>query len=289
MEPVEETQVFAKCANWIRSADFLLITAGAGMGVDSGLKVYNDVAAVRQYRQKKLDYSALSTPKLLASNPALFFGCWGMCWKDYTQTEPHMGYTLLHNWCDEYFPKKNDTQPFFVYTSNVDGHFIKSGFDPILIYHIHGSSMRWQCKAPRRCGKETWALENNFDFDLDENLCAKNLPKCRFCERHARPNVMMFFDDDYFEYGNENENWLKWISQLKENDNVLIIEIGVGTMIPTVKASNEALLAKYPNARLIRINPENITTKCPEQTITIRSGGLEGLTKINEQLKMGEK
>jgi hypothetical protein len=44
---MNDAAFFEQAAEWIRHADGLLITAGAGMGVDSGLPDYRGVAASR--------------------------------------------------------------------------------------------------------------------------------------------------------------------------------------------------------------------------------------------------
>jgi hypothetical protein len=39
------------------------------------------------------------------------------------------------------------SHPGFIYTSNVDGHFQRAGFDPAHIYELHGCCEQWQCSG----------------------------------------------------------------------------------------------------------------------------------------------
>ena len=63
---------------------------------------------------------------------------------------------------------------YFVFTSNVDNHFSKAGFDQDKIAECHGSIMHFQCSS-------CWDI---FEADLDEiDICtdsyeAKSIPRC---------------------------------------------------------------------------------------------------------------
>ena len=53
---------------------------------------------------------------MLDREPEVGYGFWGSCFNLYRETAPHRGYSILKGWCDS---KKS----WYVYTSNVDGHF----------------------------------------------------------------------------------------------------------------------------------------------------------------------
>lgn len=57
--------LFARCAEVIRTADFLVISAGAGMGVDAGFAVYKDVDQVDIYKDLKVSYADLATEEMV--------------------------------------------------------------------------------------------------------------------------------------------------------------------------------------------------------------------------------
>ena len=80
-------------------------------------------------------------------------------------------------------------------------------------------------------------------------------PRCPYCQRLARQNVLMF--DDYFyssNYQNLKRNKLDlW---LKEVQNLVVIELGAGKAIPTVRRFSERT-AKAKKGGFIRINPQD--------------------------------
>lgn len=58
----------------------------------------------------------------------------------------------------------------FVYTSNVDGHFIAAGFDPARIVECHDNIHRMQCIEP--CTGSVWQDRHSIDGDPDPSMFA---------------------------------------------------------------------------------------------------------------------
>ena len=108
----------------LASADVLLIAAGAGFSADSGLPVYDSIAADPSYAAMGITYSDLCSPLLMAEKPELFYGFWGTCSNLYRAAPLHAGYALLNRWAEQAQQRRQteaDVQPCWVYTSNVDG------------------------------------------------------------------------------------------------------------------------------------------------------------------------
>jgi len=80
---------------------------------------------------------------------------------------------------------------YFVYTSNVDGHFQKAGFPEDKIVECHGSISHCQC---RKCFDIIPAPFKEVPIDYDKCI-ATDLSYCKKCKLMLRPNVLMF--DDY--------------------------------------------------------------------------------------------
>jgi NAD-dependent SIR2 family protein deacetylase len=97
-----------------------------------------------------------------------------------------------------------------------------------------------------------------------------NHPRCPRCNARARPNILMF-DDGYW-IGNSpqrrsyNRWWKKHKKLMKANKQLkfVVLEIGAGVRIPTVRENLEKLMKKLPmgQARLIRINPVRPAAFC---------------------------
>jgi NAD-dependent SIR2 family protein deacetylase len=98
----------------------LLITAGAGVGVDSGLPDFRGTEGFwRAYpalRHYGFSFEDIANPAGFASNPRLNWGFYGHCLALYRATVPHAGFGILLRWASA---MKHGA---FVFTSNVK-HF----------------------------------------------------------------------------------------------------------------------------------------------------------------------
>ena len=260
-----------KAAIVIKEADYVLITAGAGMGVDSGLPDFRgDEGFWRAYPIAKklgLNFQALANPRWFDINPKLAWAFYGHRLNLYRNTTPHKGFKIL----------KNLPQDKFVFTSNVDGQFQKAGFDEEKIVEIHGSIHYLQCSKP--CRDEIWKNKENIEIDM-EKFEAKNFPFCPYCKNIARPNILMF-SDFYFVEKRVNyqlKNLKNWLNNIKGK--IAIIEIGAGKAVPTVRNFSENIRYNFKST-LIRINPR----EADGADISINEGALSALEKIKNYLK----
>src|SRR5215218_7251374 len=103
----------------IAEAEALLVCAGAGMGVDSGLPDFRGPKgfwrAYPPYRALGLRFEELADPVHFDADPELAWGFYGHRLALYRGTVPHAGFGVLLRWAQE--------RPTFVFTSNVDGQF----------------------------------------------------------------------------------------------------------------------------------------------------------------------
>src|SRR6476469_10538792 len=178
-------------ANAIRGADALLIGAGAGMGVDSGLPDFRGPEgfwrAYPPFRERGLAFEDVANPRWFVEDPPQAWGFYGHRRNLYRATPPHAGFAILKRW--------GERRPlgYFVFTSNVDGHFAKAGFKNERIVECHGSLEYLQCVRP--CSTEVWPADTTaIDVDASTFRAAEPLPRCNCCGGLARPNVLMFGD-----------------------------------------------------------------------------------------------
>ena len=228
------------------NADALIFTAGAGMGVDSGLPDFRGNEgmwkAYPELGKQKINFTSIANPQAFKRDPYLAWGFYGHRLDLYRKTTPHHGFTLLKNIAEE------QKKPYFVFTSNVDGQFQKAGFDDHLIYECHGSIHHLQCSIP--CSHTIWSADELLP-QIDQTRCQwqGKLPSCPSCGALARPNILMF--DDYHWISERQEQQRKrledWVKYYKT---VLVIESGAGTAVPTVRYFSERFSPNF-----IRINP----------------------------------
>lgn len=263
----------------IRSADALLITAGAGMGVDSGLPDFRGNEgfwkAYPAVKRLGLSFADLANPQWFYNDPGLAWAFYGHRLNLYRKTTPHAGFTMLLNWAQ--------TKPagYFVFTSNVDGHFQKAGFDPEAIEECHGSIHHFQCTES--CTNLIWDAVK-VDILVDENTFRAQppLPHCPRCGALARPNILMF-DDFAWQPSRctaQQERFQRWLRTLEaKSARLTVIELGAGTAIPTVRFTSERI-AHLLGGSLIRINPRASSVPAGPTSFSIPFGALAGLTLL---------
>lgn len=264
-----------KAADSIRNADALLICAGAGMGVDSGLPDFRGNQGFwKAYPPfAKLGYSFIdmANPQWFDHDPHLAWGFYGHRLNLYRTTVPHKGFEILLNW------GKEKTGGYFVFTSNVDGQFQQAGYDDRCITECHGSIHHLQCSSP--CGEAIWDSRGIEVQVNEETMKAREpLPKCPSCRKVARPNILMFGDWGWLprRTHDQQHRYQNWLEQNKKGS-IAIVECGAGTGVPTVRMTSESIVSRY-NATLVRINVRE--PRVPRGQIGLAMGALEALTKI---------
>ena len=267
----------------IKEADALLVSAGAGMGVDSGLpdfrgnrgfwKAYPPIAKLG------ISFSQMANPRWFEEDPELAWGFYGHRLNLYRRTVPHDGFQMLLD--------MGEDKPggIFVFTSNVDGQFQKAGFPEDRIVECHGSIHHFQCTTP--CSEHIWDA-SSIDIQVDEaNLRGlPPLPRCPDCGALARPNILMFGDWSWISHRTENQEhaFNRWLDNLRQNHlRLAIIEIGAGEAVPTVRMTSERVASSL-NATLIRINPRDY--RVPGGHIALPYGGKEGIGLIFSGLRV---
>lgn len=265
---------FQRAAEEIRTADALLIGAGAGMGVDSGLPDFRGREGFwKAYPAfKGRDFTEMSNPVWFRKDPTQAWGFFGHRWNLYRSTQPHGGFEILRKWQERY---KHGS---FVFTSNVDGQFQKAGFPKERILECHGSIHFLQCSQP--CCREIWSEENlQIEVDRETVKSTSPLPTCPNCEAVARPNILMFGDYDWIETraNRQMQHYREWLRSVA-GGRIVAIELGAGTAIPTVRYECERQADV-----LIRINPRD--NAVPSHGISLPFGALKALTKLNELLE----
>lgn len=88
-----------KAAKLLKEADAIIITAGAGMGVDSGLPDFRGNEGFwRAYPVAKrvgLRFEEMANPKRFETHPAFGWGFYGHRLNLYRNTTPHLGFQIL--------------------------------------------------------------------------------------------------------------------------------------------------------------------------------------------------
>jgi NAD-dependent SIR2 family protein deacetylase len=266
-----------QAAEAIQAADALLITAGAGMGVDSGLPDFRGTQGFwRAYpviAKLGLSFAEMANPAWFSENPHLAWAFYGHRLNLYRATKPHEGFNQLL--------ALGHAKPhrYFIFTSNVDGQFQRAGFAADRIVECHGSIHHFQCAAA--CSKEIWEADPA-NVNIDENTfrAREPLPQCRKCSALARPNILMFNDWNWHSARSDSQqlHFSAWLDQLvKSFARLAVVELGAGKAIPTVRHTSERTCQRI-GGTLVRINPREADV--PPGHISLPFGAAEGIQKL---------
>jgi NAD-dependent SIR2 family protein deacetylase len=271
-------QALERAADAIAGADAILVGAGAGMGVDSGLPDFRGTEgfweAYPPMARLGIAFEEMANPAWFQRDPELAWGFYGHRLNLYRATVPHGGFSILRRWGEEV------GGGVFVFTSNVDGQFGKAGFYDNVV-ECHGSIHHLQCT--RNCDGSIWEADS-VDLQVDEATfrATPPLPSCPRCGSLARPNVLMFGDWGWIPERTHRQEtaFTHWLSAAGR-ERLAVIECGAGSAVPTVRWRCERAAAG-PDATLIRINPRE--PEGPPGTIEIASGALAALDAIEARL-----
>jgi len=287
-----------RAAEKILQADGLYITAGAGMGVDSGLPdfrshggFYNHYPA---YEKMGVEFTDMANPDWFDHGPTVAWGFYGHRLDLYRATTPHKGFSILLQWV------KKMRLGGFVFTSNVDGHFQKAGFNEDQIAECHGSIHNIQCIQRCRYCREKFpdgigSAEKLGPFNVDVNVMEvkkEDIPACLLGDKCpvksiARPNILMF-GDWHWESNLTNRQMdrkEKWLSQFNRGKKKLVVlEFGAGKFVPTVRYETETA-ARRSEGTYIRVNTRDYDVST-DYGISLPLGALEGAQKIDACLNI---
>lgn len=239
------------------------------MGVDSGLPDFRGNEgfwkAYPPFHGRS--FASVSNPVWFQDDPQQAWGFFGHRLNLYRETTPHAGFEILRRWAE------SRPDGYFVFTSNVDGHFSNAGFDEDRILECHGSIHFAQCV--NGCSRAVWSAHDiRIDVDPATIRAQSTLPRCPSCQNLARPNVLMFGDRDWIpdRTSQQAERYADWLKSVIGR-RIVAIEFGAGLAIPTVRYECERQAEV-----LIRVNPRESDT--PRGGISLSCGALTAIQQI---------
>jgi len=275
---MELTIAYQRSVDAILAADALLIGAGAGMGVDSGLPDFRGPQgfwrAYPVFRGRR--FEEISNPVWFRADPEQAWGFFGHRLNLYRSTVPHAGFEIVRRW-GERCP-----QGHFIFTSNVDGQFQRAGFATDQILECHGSIQHLQCTRP--CSDAVWSADAvTVDVDAQTIRARPPLPQCPKCGGLARPNVLMFGDGQWVpgRCEGQQDRYASWLADV-DRRRLVVLEFGAGPAVPTVRWECERRAGQ-----LIRVNPRD--TAAPPGSNVIATGALQAIQQIDSILQGGHR
>lgn len=244
-------------AEWVRSADRVLITAGAGLSAAAGFD-YTDGERFAELFPVLHKAGLRARYEMIGRKlpPEYLWGFWAVHTNDIRfNPEPSPLYQQLHSIVGD--------RDSFVMTSNVDQLFSRNGFDSKKMFTPQGDYGLYQCLTP--CTREVWPSEPIIRTALEHydratgQVAPEAIPSCPNCGGPVFLNVYAgaWYINDHFRPGLDRLN--DWLAETREGgESLAIIEIGAGFNTPgVIRWPSEQLVRGLPNARLIRINRDH--------------------------------
>lgn len=141
---------------------------------------------------------------------------------------------------------------YFVITTNVDHQFQPAGFDKKRLFYTQGDYGLWQCSKP--CHQKTYdneeAVRQMAARQKDGKIPSQLIPRCPVCGAPMTMNLrcdMTFVQDDgWYAASGRYEDFLR----RHEGMHLLLLELGVG--------ANTPVIIKYPFWQMTAKNPKAV-------------------------------
>ncbi len=255
------SQKTAKINELLKSCDFVVVGAGAGLSASAGLSYSGE-------RFSSLFSDFIERYNLSDMYSAAFY--------NHKTPEEHWAYWSRHIHCNRYEKSDNSLyqdlfslvkdKDYFVVTTNVDMLFVRNGFDKNRLFYTQGDYGLFQCSKP--CHNKTYdnfeSVTKMIEQQKDFKIPSKLVPTCPVCGAEMTTNLRK---DETFV---ETEGWHKAAKLYQEflkkanGKNVLFIELGVGYNTPTIiKIPFWQMVYQNQNANYVTINLENAC--CPKE------------------------
>lgn len=255
------TQIYVdninKVANLIQEADYILLGAGAGLSAAGGLN-YGDSKLFKKWFPKLSELGIDTIAEAISiywnandSNRRNFWAYWAN-----HINKIRFEALALKPYLDLFEILKDKNH--FIITTNVDGQFIKAGFDKEKIFAPQGDYGLFQCAKP--CSNELYDNKVFIDkmianMDTDKfSILKEDIPHCPKCGSYMSKNLRV--DDTFVEAPHmiKQKDYMDFINNSMDGK-LVIIELGVGFNTPgIIRWPFERITMKHPHAVLIRLN-----------------------------------
>ena len=240
-------QQIDKLKNEIKTADAVLIGAGAGLSTSAGL-TYSGERFMKYFSDfhQKYGINDIYSGGFYPYDTLEEYWAWWSRHIYYNRYDTDAGKVYLD------LLKLAEEKDYFVLTTNVDHQFQLAGFDKQRLFYTQGDYGLWQCSQP--CYQKTYDNEETVrKMIVQQNnmmIPTELIPHCPKC---GRPMTMNLRCDDTFV---QDEGWYAAANRYKEflgryrNSHILFLEIGVGMNTPVI--------IKYPFWRMTSENPNAV-------------------------------
>lgn len=264
----------------IKNADAILIGASNGLSISEGYNIFAEnqdfIDLFSDFREKYGIYNILQGVFYnYPSEVEKWTFLSRLIYKTWHKYEPSEAMKDLYKIVSE--------KPYFIVTSNGDGHFELCGFKEENIFNIEGNTLNMQCEsACHRKLYSTYDVVKNMIKGMKERKVSENLiPKCPKCGGSMDVNIAknQFFIED-----REGNKRCSEFLQKYHGKNLVILELGIGWRNTMIKAPFMELVKEEKNATYITLNKGEIYIP---DSIRDKSFGIDGdITSILKEISI---
>lgn len=242
----ELQQIAAK----IENADAILIGASNGLSITEGLHLFADNQAFEElfgdFKRKYGIRSILHGMSVRWPSEEEKWAFWSR---------------LIHHYCGEYKVSRVmrdlkaiiGNKDYFIVTSNGEGHFEMSGFDPNRIYEVEGNWLTMQCS--HACHSTLYPslamAEKMAAAEKGGKVPSDMIPHCPKCGGSMQIHLEL---DRNFIRESAGQKHLQSFLNRYHGQKLVVLELGIGPRNQLIKAPLMRLVDMEPNAVYITIN-----------------------------------
>ena len=281
-------QIIEIIANSIKTSDRVLIGGGAGLSASVGID-YTDSAT----------FSKLF-PRWVEKGYRMQYEFIGF--EDWTEGErwaywaTHLNHVFFEFPPSPKYKKLHEIvmeKDYYVITSNADGMFIKSGFDPDRVFQAQGNYERLMCM--KHCSKETWHAKPFIDraiANIDHETFSVDVSAIPLCPNCGGAMTVAFrMREDYDEWVEKYQNWINGIMDKK----LTVMEFGVGFNTPgVIRRPFEYLVYSHNDVLFVRVNRSyqnyantghpQIPVQIKEKSISVNGDAAEFINRLHKYI-----
>lgn len=208
-----------KCAELIKSSDFITVLTGAGISTNAGIPDFRGPNGI--YSTGKYDPDRVFGLRFFLEDPVPFYDFA----REFLKTIENVQPTFTHR----FFARlEKERKVKSVITQNIDGLHQKAGSKNVI--ELHGGFQKSFCL---QCGKE-YSFE-----EMKEKVFTEKVPHCDECGGLIKPDVV-FFGEQVKDFGKAEE-------YVYQSDLVFV----VGSSLAIYPA---AMLVDFVNGKLVIVN-----------------------------------
>lgn len=253
----------------IKEADAILIGASNGFSITEGIHLF---AENKEFESLFGDFKQKYGIRCILQGLMFQWPSEDEKWAFYSRLVWHYDGDYQGSPAMENLKRIVGKKPYFIVTSNGEGHFELAGFEKERIYEIEGGWLQMQCAD--RCSDQLYPSLNVIQelsrYEKNGEIPTEMVPRCPHCG--GAMNLHIQTDANFIPNTKQAAHFQSFIQQY-HGKKLVVLELGIGWRNQLIKAPFMQLVAQEEYCTYITINKGEVYI--PE-SISDRSFGADG-------------